>query len=993
MAEKHKSGANGPTSSDKSTGKTGRPEQRPPDAAGGFPIVAIGASAGGLEAIEQVLGNIPSDTGMAFVVIQHLDPTHKSILTDLIKRVTPLRVSEVKDGMRVEPNCAYVIPPNRDLAILHGSLQLIEPATPRGLRLPIDYFLRSLALDQRDRAICIILSGTGTDGTLGLKAIKEEGGMVMVQEPKSAKYDGMPRSAIDTELADFVLPPVDMAEKLVTYAQSAFAKRAQRPPSAPPQRTEDLSKVYLLLRNETGHDFTYYKPNTILRRIERRMTVNQIERLRDYVRYLQQSPLEVEILFKELLIGVSSFFRDKEAFESLQARVIPALLKDRSVDQPVRVWVPGCATGEEAYSIAILLRETLNDLQQEYRLQIFATDIDSNAIEAARGGIYPDSIAVDVTPERLRRFFTKRDTRFQVNKGIRDSVVFAEQNVIKDPPFSRLDLISCRNLLIYMEGDLQKRLLPLFHYALRSDGYLFLGSSESVGDAVDRFEVIDRKWKIYRRKEVVQVLHPGIELTRAPFPLDLGPPGRPGQTPPVRAFSYREMTEHMLLDAYAPTCVLVSENGEGLYFRGDTGKYLKPPSGEASWNILGLAREGLRLDLSSALRKVAKRRKPVRYEKISVQMNGDTQLINLTVKPVAEFAGQGAAMLVVFEDIAPDEEAESEVFPSQPAVAATSRVADLERELRSNREYLQTTIEELETSNEELKSANEELQSANEELQSTNEELETSKEELQSVNEELVTVNAEHEVKLEELSKANNDMSNLLASTEVGTIFLDNDLRIQRFTPAATRLVKLILSDVGRPLSDIATHISDDNLVGDVAQVLDDLQPREKEVQIQEGRWFLLRMRPYRTTENVIEGAVITFIDITDQKRVQEQLLALSHAVQHSPISVVITDADGNIEFVNPHFVTMTGYSAQETLGKGMNILRSEATPATVFAEMWRTIKSGAPWTGSLSNRRKDGTLYTDRVSVYPVMDQHGQVTHYVGIQTETPNTPSGSPA
>lgn len=950
-----------------------------------FSIVGIGASAGGLEAFGQFFKHMPADSGMAFIIIQHLDPTHKSILTDLVNRATPMQVFEVKDGMTVEPNCAYVIPPNRDLAILHGTLQVIEPTAPRGLRLPIDFFFRTFAQDLGERAICIVLSGTGTDGTLGLKAVKEKGGMVMVQDPKSAKYDGMPRSAIATGLADFVLPPDRMAERLLTFVKHAFAPGFKQVPARIPESVEDLSKIFVVLRDQTGHDFSYYKPNTILRRIERRMTVNQINRLTDYVRYLQTSPLEVETLFKEFLIGVSNFFRDPEAFSVVKARVIPALFEDRPLDDAVRVWVPGCATGEEAYSIAMLLREQMESLKQEYRLQVFATDIDSNAIETARRGAYPDSIAVDVPEEYLRRFFTKQDNNtYEVTKAVRDTLVFAEQNLIKDPPFSHLDLISCRNLLIYVESELQKRLLPLFHYALRKDGYLFLGNSETIGDATDLFKIVDRKWKVFQRTGAVVPHGGGIELTPAPFPVDIaGADAAKGlEIKPARAPSSREITERMLLEDYGPACVLVSEKGEGLYFHGATGKYLQPPSGEASWNIVGMAREGLRLDLSTALRKVATHKKPIRFEKVQVKTNGGTQVFDLTVKPGPAQPDQGVTLMVVFEDVAPSSAGEDTAV-SEPSAAGDRRVEELERELRSMREYLQTTIEELETSNEELTSTNEELQSANEELQSTNEELETSKEELQSLNEELVTVNAEHEVRLDELSIANNDMVNLLASTEVGTIFLDTRLHVQRFTPAATRVVKLIKTDIGRPLSDIATKLNDVSLVEHVQELLDTLEPKETDVQTQDGRWYSMRVHPYRTTENVIDGAVITFIDISEQKQVQDRLRALSRAVEQTPNSVVITDAGGNIEYVNSYFTRQSGYTAAEALGKRPNLIKSEKTTAATFKEMWHTLKSGNVWTGELENRRKDGSLYRDSVSIYPVKDTEGNVTHFVGIQTE----------
>jgi len=534
-------------------GKRSKPQGEHPE----FPIVAIGASAGGLDALEQFLTNMPADTGMAFVLVQHLDPTHKSILVDLVNRYTPMKVFEVQDGMRVEPNCAYIIPPNRDMAILHRTLQLIEPTAPRGLRLPIDYFFRSFAQDQEERAICIVLSGTGTDGTLGLKAIKEQGGMAMVQEPESAKYDGMPRSAIATGLVDFVLPADKMMNQLIAFLQHPFVPGAKEAAAPVPKSIDDLQKIYILLRDQTGHDFSSYKPNTIVRRIERRMTVNQIERIGDYVRYLQHNPSEVETLFKELLIGVSNFFRDPEAFEVLEKQVIPAVFEAKQTGQPIRIWVPGCATGEEAYSIAILLREQMEALKRDFQVQIYATDIDSKAIEVARSGIYPDSIAVDLSPERLNRFFLQEDSTYHVNRVVRDMLVFAEQSIIKDSPFSRLDLISCRNLLIYLGAELQKRVLQLCHYALNQDGYLFLGNSETIGDSTDLFEVVDRKWKLFRRKGKTSQARTYLHPPTLPFPIVVsrisahtaGKPPKP---------NLRQLTEQLLLEDYAPACVIIN---------------------------------------------------------------------------------------------------------------------------------------------------------------------------------------------------------------------------------------------------------------------------------------------------------------------------------------------------------------------------------------------------------------------------------------------------
>ncbi|MFC1716919.1 chemotaxis protein CheB [Candidatus Poribacteria bacterium] len=844
-----------------------------------FPIVGIGASAGGLEAFEQFFTNMPSDDattecGMAFVLVQHLDPTHESILGDLVKRYTSMKVSEVKDGMKVEPNCAYIIPPNRDMSILHGELHLMELVAPRGLRLPIDSFFRSLAQDRGEQGICIVLSGTGTDGTLGLRAVKGEGGMAMVQEPGSAGYDGMPRSAIATGLADYILPPNEMPEQLTKYVRYAFDRVTQEVVApAAPKETDWLQKVFILLRAQTGHDFSYYKHNTILRRIERRMTVHQIEQTADYIRYLQENPVEVETLFKELLIGVTSFFRDPEAFAELEQKIIPALFEGRGPDQPLRVWVPGCSTGEEAYSIAMLIQEHMDKLGRDYQVQFFGTDIGPDAIDTARLGIYPDSIAVDVTPGRLRRFFTKQDNTYQIKRNIRDMLVFSLQNVIKDPPFSRMDLISCRNLLIYMGEELQKKLVPLFHYSLNQDSYLFLGTSEAISGFVDLFSVIDRKWKLFQRKGAVPGHRPVVDFPAPVLTLDADRAQAGRGDRKTGKTDLRALTERVLLDDYGPACVIINEKCEILYVYGRTGKYLEQATGEASLNILGMAREGLKLELTTAIRKVIAKKEDIRRGNLRVKTNGGFEMVDLIVKPVTNPSYPEGMMMVVFEDIPRSPETKPVEEAGEPAEEDHGRIAELERELRATREYLQTTIEELETSNEELKSTNEELQSSNEELQSTNEELETSKEELQSVNEELSTVNAELENKVDLLSRSNNDMNNLMASTEVGTIFLDNELCIQRFTPAATQTINLIQTDIGRPLSHIVSNLKYDNLVQDAQSVLDTLVSREMEIQDNDGLWYSTRIMPYRTTENVIEGVVVTFINIAEQKQLQAELV------------------------------------------------------------------------------------------------------------------------
>jgi len=935
-----------------------------------FPIVGIGASAGGLAAFQAFFSGMPADAdpGMAFVLVQHLAPDHKSILTELIRRYTRMQVFEVEDGMVVQPNCAYIIPPNRDMAFLNGALQLMEPYVPRGQRLPIDFFFRSLAQDQRERAICIVLSGTGSDGTLGVRAIKGEGGMVMAQNPASTEYDGMPRSAIATGLVDYELPPAEMPAQLIAYAAHAYGKPPV-PASVPLPKAENaLKKIFVLLRAQTGHDFSLYKPSTIHRRTERRMAVHQIDTMDGYVKYLQQTPTEAEALFRDILIGVTNFFRDPEAFKMIEEKVIPKIFAGKPAGAVIRFWSPGCSTGEEAYSLAILLAERQEAMKQSFKVQVFATDIDSQAIATARAGLYPASIAADVSPERLARFFTAESngSAYRIHKGIRDMLVFSEQNVIKDPPFSKLDLISCRNLLIYMGGELQKKLMPLFHYALNPGGFLFLGTSETVGEYMDLFAVIDRKLKLYQRKEDFQGAQ-RVALGRFLPPMteiDAAGPRAAGKTAAPVKIPLRELTEQALLQQVAPAGALVNGRGDILYLHGRTGLYLEPAPGEAGINnILRMAREGLRRELATALHKAVGIKDIVRCPGLRVKTNGDLTTVNLTIRPVAPGLSAAAQVgrpavtpetpllyLIILEE-APALPALCEVEGSLPSgqpfdpeqaarhagagadgldtstelspgeVAADANIAALKQELRAKEEYLQTANEELETSNEELKSSNEEMQSVNEELQSTNEELETSKEELQSVNEELATVNNELQTKVADLSRANNDMNNLLAGTGIATVFVDHKLHILRFTPTASGIINLILSDVGRPVGHIVSNlVGYDQLVADVKAVLDSLIPKEVEVQTTAGAWYMMRIMPYRTMDNVIEGAVITFVDITEMKQAQEalrkanELLRLAVVVHDAHDAVTVQDLDGRILAWNPGAVRVYGWSEAEAL-------------------------------------------------------------------------------
>ena len=904
----------------------GEPEGKPLDP--GFPIVGIGASAGGLAAFEEFFRAMPvkPDIGMAFVLVQHLAPDHTSILSELITRFTPMRVLEVTDGIRVQRNTIYVIPPNHDLALINGTLQLLEPVAARGQRLAIDFFFRSLAQDQHDRAIGIVLAGTGSDGTLGLRAIKGEGGMAMAQTPTTTDFDGMPRSAIATGLVDFVLPPREMPAELIAYCSHAYGRAPNAAEATGLATTDVMYKIFMLVRAQTGHDFSLYKQSTIARRVERRKAVHQIQQVDGYVRLLQQNPTEVDALFQDLLIGVTRFFRDPDAFAVLEAKVIPQLFANRSPGATVRVWVPGCSTGEEAYSIAMLLIEYMDAAKLNFKLQVFATDIDRRAIDTARRGVYPASVSVDLTPERLARFFVPEDdvNLYRVQKRVRDVLIFSEQNVTRDPPFSKLDLISCRNLLIYMGAELQKKLLPLFDYALRPGGYLVLGTSETVGDFAPLFTTVDRKTKVYQSRDDGHVRFAGASRFLRPPPTGRGS-SSPARTTPPGKDPLRDLTERALLKHHAMAGALVTGGGDILYLHGRTGQYLELAEGEVHTSIVAMAREGLKHPLGAALRRAVASNKPVRHSGLSVRTNGEFATIDLTVRPVASSrigAEAPATFLVILEPAALPPAGTSAPEPTEDAAEAGAsvdrRIEMLKHELEYKEASLQISNEELETSNEELKSSNEEMQSVNEELKSTNEEMETSKEELQSVNEELSTVNVELQGRVADLSRVNNDMNNLLAGTGVGTIFVGHGLKITRFTPTATQLINLIPADVGRPVGHIVSNLKGyDRLVEDVQRVLDTLVPFEVEVQSKADRWFLLRIRPYRTLENVIEGAVITFTDVTEMKQAQDESRALARlatVLRDANDAIAVYDLDGRIRAWNPGATRLYGWSEGEAL-------------------------------------------------------------------------------
>jgi two-component system CheB/CheR fusion protein len=832
-----------------------------------FPIVGIGASAGGLEALEQFLKNVPEKSGMAYVVVQHLDPTQKGMLPELLQRVSNMKVFQAEDLMKVKPDCVYVIPPNKSMSIYKGALHLFDPVEARGLRLPVDFFLRSLADDQKEDAVGIILSGMGSDGSSGIRAIKEQNGIALVQEPDTAKFDSMPRNAIDSGLVDIVAPPEKLPAELIH-----FLKHIPLVKSTLNSEVKDksaLEKIIILLRTHTGNDFSLYKKNTIYRRIERRMGVHKIDGIFSYVHFLQENPKEVHILFKELMIGVTNFFRDAPAWEKLKEKVFPELIEKIKSNSQLRAWVTGCSTGEEAYSMAIIFKEVLEKMNPNagISLQIFASDIDSDAIDTARKGLFPDNIATDVSSKRLSRFFTKTDDGYRINTEIREMVVFAQHNIIMHPPFTNLDIISCRNLLIYMDPELQKKLLGLFYYSLKQQGFLMLGTSETLGVQNHLFTPVDSALKIYKRADAN--LNP--QLFDFPSSFARTKPGNFENTEPEKPMTnIQTLADQLLLQQFAPAGVLVNENGDILYISGRTGKYLEPAVGKANMNIFAMLRPGFENDFAIAFRKAVMNKEAVVLHHVKIGTNGGTITLTVTIQWINKPEPLYGKLMVIFTDI--PQPAESKLPEKKGKKAVTSaREAELEQELQHTREEMQNIMEEMQTSQEELKSANEELQSTNEELQSTNEELTTSKEEMQSLNEELQTVNAELMAKVEDYSRVNNDMKNLLNSTDIATLFLDKELNIRRYTDQATKIFKLIKSDIGRPFTDQVSQLLYPDLPEDAHEVLRTLIFIEKQIPTKDGKWYSIRIMPYRTFDDRIDGLVITFIDISELKMFEEK--------------------------------------------------------------------------------------------------------------------------
>ena len=848
-----------------------------PAVSASFPIVGIGASAGGLTALEQFLSHLPPQCGMAIVVVQHRDPRSEGMLVELLQRHTTMPVVQALDQMPVDPDHVYVIPPGWDLSLLHGVLHLFEPTEARGLRQPIDFFFKSLADDRQHNSIGVILSGMGSDGTLGLRAIRQAGGASFAQTPASAQFDSMPRSAIDADVVDAVAPADELPAKVI-----AFVKRirlvgdVKAQVEAEFQRTAAgfLDKILVLLRTHTGHDFSAYKKNTIMRRVERRMGLHQLPRIDDYLRYVRENPKEVELLLGELLIGVTSFFRDAEVWEQVKREVLPALRANHPDGALLRAWIPGCSPGEEAYSLAMLFRESQDAVNtaQRYKLLIFASDLDKGAIARARAGVYPESISDDVSEARLKRFFVPEASGYRVSNEIREMVIFAEQNVIIDPPFTRIDFLSCRNLLIYLEAGLQEKLLQLFHYSLTPGGYLLLGSSESVGPASSLFAGLPGRSRIYRRLDVpTPALPSGMPSAFSPTGSRSMAVASHGQGTSAMVPDIQLLVEQLVLAHYAPAALLVSAKGDMLYVSGKTGKYLEPAAGKPNLNLFAMARDGLKQALSDAFYRAVRENKAATLKRVRIDNIKPAHYVDVVVQPLSEPVSLSGTVLIVFRDVAAPS-------PRRPRIAVdtmageTQRVEAALQELQHAREDARSTREEMQTSQEELKSTNEELQSTNEELQSTNEELTTSKEEMQSMNEELQTINNELRLKVVEVSRTSNDMRNLLDSTEIAILFLDETLHVRRFTPSTTKLFKLIPGDAGRSITDIVCDLNYPSLVSDALEVLRTLVFKETDVPATDARWFRVRIMPYRTQDNRIDGLVMTFSDISASKKLELEL-------------------------------------------------------------------------------------------------------------------------
>ena len=877
-------------------------------------VVGIGASAGGLEAVSELLKHLPGKTGMAFVFIQHLEPRQTSRLTDILSRITEMPVEVASDQLRMKRDHIYVMPPGVDITLSDGVLILERRTESAGRHLPIDYFFHSLAKAQGSKAVAVVLSGMGHDGSAGLKSVKEQGGTTFAQDEPSAQHGSMPASAIESGYVDIVNTPRKIAAELARLAQDRRAK-GTRKRSVP---ENGLKNIFALLRSRTEVDFSLYRKTTVRRRIQRRMVVHRLDEIDDYFTFLKRNPEEVDVLFREMLIHVTSFFREPETFEVLKTVVLPRLVEKRAHNDPIRIWLPGCSTGEEAYSLAIIVTEFFDNRPESPAIQIFATDVSDRVLEIARKGIFDANIAGAISKERLRRFFSKNERGYQIKKHIRDLCVFARQNVLRDPPFSRLDFISCRNVLIYFETAAQKKLIPFFHYALKAGGFLLLGGAETVGYFSDLFEPVDSKTKLFAKRSVQSPPLSSMDL-EIPAPKELALRDFATQNSRVQPDIRREV-DRALMDKYCPPTIVVDNGMKIIQFRGNVAPFLDPAPGEASLDLFRMLRSSLEMPLRSTINDAKKANGPVRKEGITFQDSGQASFLDLEVVPMTGSAIRERCFLLLFED-------SRRTVSDTTTLKSTrgrrngqdARVSQLEQELATTREHLQTLVEEQESTNEELRSANEEIQSSNEELQSTNEELETAKEELQSTNEELITLNEELKSGNVELTEVNNDLTNLLKSVNIPIVMVDRGLRIRRFTPVAQRTLKLIPADVGRSITDLRADVEVPQLETLISDVMDTLSTREVEIQDRKGHWYNLQIRPYETADNKITGAVMILFDIDAAKLEAERTRMLANYAQAFigtvRSSVIVLDHNLRVRTATDHFYDTFRLVPKETEG------------------------------------------------------------------------------
>ncbi len=944
-----------------------------------FSVIGIGASAGGLEALQEFFKNTPDNPGVAFVIIQHLSPDYKSLMDELLARYTHMKIHRVKDGMEVKPNHIYLITPRKNMTIFHGKLFLTDQDHARGMNLPIDIFMRSLAEDQGKNAIGVILSGTGSDGTLGIRAIKENGGMVIVQDDRSAKFDGMPRSSISTGIVDYILTPGEMPEALINYIKHPFIQKTKNIENQISQEEDYLSKIIMIIRDVTGIDFTNYKQSTIVRRLEKRISINRYDNISDYVDFLSGNKREVNILYKDLLIGVTRFFRDSESFAALKEKVFPEIITNGNNKTPLRIWSIGCSTGEEAYSLAIQISEFMEEHDINREVKLFATDLDMDSIEFAGVGLYPENIISDISPERLKKYFTPKNEGYQVNERIRSMVVFASHNILKDPPFSKIDLISCRNMLIYLNNDVQQKILSMLYFALNKEAYLFLGSSESVGNLSNGFTTVDNKAKIYKYQPGYKP--PVAEAFRIPAvskkQRDLKNAGTYFSQSKTSIPKLDNIFDE-LLSEYVPPSVILDENYNIVHTIHNVSKFLTLPVGQVSLNILNMLPEKQGALVSSLLRKAKKKNQQVVYESIRFE-NMDKKPVTISGRRLDDKKTREIYFMVSFQveeerEPLPDEK-ESEKVDLDDQYQ--ERINELEQELQYTKESLQATVEELETSNEELQSSNEELIASNEELQSTNEEL-------QSVNEELYTVNAEHQNKIDELTQLNADMNNLLKNTNIGTLFIDSKLHIRKLTDIASEITNIRDSDVGRPINHISLNHVYPGFIDDISTVLDNLQPNEAEIYGKDGKWYLIRIIPYRTAENAVDGVIITFIDISTLKKAEEAIKKSEEKYRSLFYSnrdaILVADKNRRITDANPALEKLFGYKLKEITGEKTSTLYSNEQD---FEEMGKLLKGKEDQNGFIkliAYKNKEGRAFYGETSTFQMKDTKGNIQANVGL-------------